>query len=212
MKKMRCFLLAVFALTLFGLASAAAAAEIYKYVDDRGVTNFVDNMDKVPDKYRDRAKLVKKEIMVDKQHSLLPGAFEKRPYSWADFVVYDKSGEPVGLNLKKMFWAAMWETKLIYWFGLEFALMFVALGLLIYFRHWPTASGRWGARISVFAGYMIIGGIVFGFFVLPSLKLYLATTRGYISAIVSNAQLDQQSTDALFKLDKQLDEFQSKLP
>ncbi len=42
-------------ITLFFFLSTPALGEIYKWLDDRGVTHFTDDLRKVPDKYRGSA-------------------------------------------------------------------------------------------------------------------------------------------------------------
>ncbi len=44
--------LILWTLALFFFLSTAALGEIYKWVDDRGVTHFTDDLRKIPDKYR----------------------------------------------------------------------------------------------------------------------------------------------------------------
>ena len=90
-------------------------AALYKYVDDQGVTNFTDSMSKVPEKYRSRATLVKKQIQVESGEGGAMKAFKKlngqTALTWKDFMTLDKDGNAIGFNPRALFIQSLFESK-----------------------------------------------------------------------------------------------------
>ena len=66
----------IFIVFLLIFASSASAA-VYKWMDERGVANFTDNLEKVPPPYRDRAEEVK--VPIPPTQSLQPGRTSTKP-------------------------------------------------------------------------------------------------------------------------------------
>lgn len=144
MKNIKALVAAAIFILCLGLPGVTLAA-IYKYIDDQGVTNFTDSLNKVPEKYRGQATLVKKEIQVESRQGGAMQAFKRlngqTTLTWKDFMTFDKDGNAIGFNPRALFIQSLFESKVIYWFGAVFIFSFVAIVLLFYFRGWPTARG-----------------------------------------------------------------------
>jgi len=212
--KFREYILAA-ALAALVFLPVAASAAIYKYVDENGTINFTDSLYKVPDKYRESAVEVKSEVQVEESG----GGMEKQvkkwigrtETSWQDFVVNDESGAAKGINVRAMLIQALFESRLIYWFAGELVFSMVMLVLLLVYMNWPTARGRKIAMAAICAGWVLSSFVIVTFFTLPAARNFLATSRGYVSEMMTGAPLDDESRKVLDTLDADLVDYQEGL-
>jgi len=214
MKTKKIWLGAAF-IVLLWLLPSKGLSEIYKYVDDKGVVNFTDNYYKVPEKYRDRAQRVQSQIQTfspqtpsQKLKDMLTG---EAPFNWEDFAVRDQEGNIAGLNLKAMLLQALFKSRLIYWFGGTVVFTIIMLILFLTYRNWPTARGRMMAMIGISLGWLGCTLLIGYFFTIPSARNFLATSRFYLSEVLTKAPIDDQSRKVILSLDAKFAGIEQKL-
>jgi hypothetical protein len=193
---------------------ATGSGAVYKYVDDSGVTNFTDSMDKVPKQYRGKVQEVKTEIQVQGQQkpAVSPAMklLGKGNASWQDFVVKDQSGNAAGVDVRKLMLQSMFESKLIFWLAGELLFSVVMLILLIAFIGWPTARGRMTALLMIAVVWVVGSAVVMFGFTRPAAQEFFAITRGYLSEVIKEAPLDESGKAKLKDLNNKLGELQEK--
>jgi len=214
MNKGLVFLAAAFLTVLLCLPAAGWAA-VYKYVDDTGVTNFTDSMDKVPKQYRGRVQEVKTEVQIEGQQK--PAAntaqrlFGKGNVTWKEFVVKDPGGNAAGVDMRKLFVQSMFESRLIFWLSGELIFSVIMLILLAAFINWPTARGRLTALLSIALLWVVCSAVLMFVYAMPSAQEFFAISRGYLSEVEKQAPLDEDGKAKLKVLNDKLGELQGKM-
>lgn len=210
----RVIILAASVFFLILVLPMSGSGAIYKYVDDQGVTNFTDSLDKVPKQYLGRAEAVKARVQQQGKESSPQGKVDKllgkSETSWQELMKKDSEGNS-GIDLRKLFVQSLFESKLIFWLAGALALSVVALILLMMFINWPTARGRLVGLGSIAAGWIVCGAILTFVLILPATREFLAISRGYLTEVIKNAPLDEQGKKTVKDLSEALGGFQEKL-
>ena len=200
MKKLFLFLLCA---GMFFLANQALA-KLYKYVDDNGVVHYTNDPYSVPEKYRQRLKLVEKQILKEREIT------HPKKFGWQKWVERNENGE-LGINLKKMFTATLFGSKLAFWILAEILLLAIFIILLLVIKNFPTKRERILWSTSLVIGWLALSGLIFKFLLLPSVNRFFYQARVELKDIAFNAPLDNQSKKALLELEEKLKQFQKRV-